>query len=318
MDENRIFGKRLPNDLKVILSALDPFKQSLAGVVVESTFNWYWLVDALQDNGYRVHLANPSAFSQYAGLKHTDDKSDAYWLAHMYRLGILPEGYIYPAEHRPVRDMLRRRTMFVRQRTSHILSLQSTISRYLGYRMPSNEIKQLEPADAQDIFACTDVAFIAAKNIGMINFLKASIKDIEKQVLSKCKLQKQFSMLQTMPGIGKILALTIMLEVGDILRFAKAGNYVSYCRCVDSKRISNGKKKGVNNKKNGNKYLAWAYVEAANFAIRCCLEAKRFYQKKMAKTNKVVAIKALSSKLCRASYHVMRDQVPYDVTRVFC
>ena len=87
---NRIFGKRLPNDLKVILSALDPFKQSLAGVVVESTFNWYWLVDALQDNGYRVFApsANPSAFSQYAGLKHTDDKSDAYWLAHMYRLGI--------------------------------------------------------------------------------------------------------------------------------------------------------------------------------------------------------------------------------------
>jgi len=86
--------------------------------VVESTYNWYWLVDGLQEEGYKVHLANPSAIKQYEGLKHTDDKWDSFWLAHMKRLNILPEGYIYPKEELPVRDILRRRLLFVQQRTA--------------------------------------------------------------------------------------------------------------------------------------------------------------------------------------------------------
>jgi transposase len=108
-----------------------------------------------------------------------------------------------------------------------------------------------------------------------------------------------------------------MLEVGDIGRFLKVGNYASYCRCVGSKRVSNGKKKGENNKKNGNKYLAWAYVEAAHFAKRHMPKAQRFYQQKMAKANGAVATKALANKLARASYFVMRDQVPFDEDMLF-
>jgi transposase len=93
--DRRLFGKRLPNELDAVLSALNPFSESLEGVVVESTYNWYWLVDGLQEAGYKVHLANPSAIKQYEGLKHTDDKWDSFWLAHMKRLNILPEGYIW-------------------------------------------------------------------------------------------------------------------------------------------------------------------------------------------------------------------------------
>jgi transposase len=125
-------------------------------------------------------------------------------------------------------------------------------------------------------------------------------------------------MLLTITGIGKILGLTIMLEVGDISRFADAGNYASYCRCVKSERISNNKKKGKNNRRNGNRYLAWAYVEAANFTRRYCPLAQRFYQRKVNQTDAVVAIKALSNKLARASFRVMRDQVPYDANKLFC
>ena len=108
-----------------------------------------------------------------------------------------------------------------------------------------------------------------------------------------------------------------MLEVGDIHRFPAVGDYSSYCRCVKSERLSNGKKKDVNNRKNGNRYLSWAYVEAANFANRFCPHAHRFYQRKMAKRGGIVAIKALSNKLARASSYVMRDQVPYDVDKLF-
>ena len=145
----------------------------------------------------------------------------------------------------------------------------------------------------------------------------AVIVDIEKKVLSQVKLRKEFQMLLTTPGIGKILGLTISLEVGDSSRFIKVGDYSSYCRCVSSNRYSNGKKKGENNRKNGNKYLAWAYVEAANFAIRHNAKAEAFYQRRKAKTNGIVAIKALSNKLARASYFIMRDQVPFNEDMLF-
>ncbi len=314
--DKRIFGRRLDNCLPTVLSALKPFKKDLESIVIESTFNWYWLVDGLQDNGYKVNLANPSAIRQYEGLKYTDDKWDSYWLAHMKRLNILPQGYIYPKESRSIRDLLRRRMLFVRQRVSHILSLQSMITRNLGCRMSVNNLNKMEVEDIDQMFE-SNLAFMAKNHLSAIGFLKETIKNIENEVLSQVKLRKEFSLLQTIPGIGTILGLTIMLEVGDIKRFNKVGNYSSYCRCVKSERISNGKTKGKNNKKNGNKFLAWAYVEAANFANRYSKGAKRFYQSKKAKRNGIVAVKALSNKICRASYYIMRDKIPYDEARLF-
>jgi transposase len=124
-------------------------------------------------------------------------------------------------------------------------------------------------------------------------------------------------LLKTAPGIGLILSLTIMLETGDINRFPSVGDYASYARCVNSKKISNSKNKGQGNTKNGNKYLAWAYVEAAHFAIRYSAKIKSFYQRKKSKTNGIVAIKAVAHKLCRACYYIMKDQVAFDVTKAF-
>jgi transposase len=319
IDENdrRMYQKRLPNQIEHVVQALEPFKETLQGVVVESTYNWYWLVDGLQEEGYKVHLANPSAIKQYEWMKHTDDKWDSFWLAHMRRLGILPEGYIYPKEQRAVRDILRRRLLFVRHRTSHILSLQSAITRNLGYKMSSRDIKGLDESDAEKLFADPFLILAARSSISTIQFLRARIKEIEKAAKCHIKLKPGFEYLLTMPGIGNILGLTIMLEVGEINRFPTVSDYSSYCRCVKSERVSNKKKKGEGNRKNGNKYLAWAYVEAANFAKRYYPEFQSFYNRKKAKRNGIVAIKALSNKLARASYYVMRDQVAYDASKMF-
>ena len=315
--DKRLYGKRQPNRLDVVLSALDPFKTELKGVVVESTFNWYWLVDGLMENGYKVHLANPSAIKQYEGLKHTDDKWDAFWLAHMLRLNILPEGYIYPKEERPVRDLLRRRLLFVKHRTSHILSLQSMITRNLGVRMACRGIKKLMEEDAESMFDSPYLVLAAKNNIATIQFLKKRIKVIEREIRPLINIREEFKSLLTIPGIGDILGFTIMLEVGQLNRFPRVGDYSSYCRCVKSERLSNGKKKGKNNKKNGNKYLSWAYIEAANFIRMHCPKAESFYQRKMAKAGGIVATKALSNKVARASYYVMRDQVPFDEDKLF-
>ena len=319
IDENdqRLYGKRLPNKLETVMSALEPYQDSLQSVVVESTYNWYWLVDGLQEQGLPVVLANPSAINQYEGLKYTDDRSDSYWLAHLARLGILPQGYIYPKAQRPVRDLLRRRVLFVKHRTSHLLSLQSMIDRHLAQRISSNKLKRLQAEDVQQWFDSDYEVFTAQSHIAVMQHYKEMIARIEKKVLASAKLSPQFKILLTMTGIGKILALTISLEVGDIGRFPQAGNYSSYSRCVKSSRNTNGKKKGENNRKNGNRYLAWAYVEAANFARRYCPLAQRFYQRKCARTNSVVATKALSNKLAKASYYMMRDQVAYDAEKLF-
>ena len=145
-------------------------------------------------------------------------------------------------------------------------------------------------------------------------------REIDKleQRLHQCVgLRPEFRLLTSVPGIGPTLATLIMLEVGTIERFAAVGNFASYARCVDSARISNGKKKGQGNVKNGNAYLAWAFVEAANFARRYCAEARRFYDRKKARTNGVVATKALAHKLARACYHMLKEQQPFDVKRCF-
>jgi transposase len=316
--ENKVLYKqRHRNELPAILAALDPFKKDMQGVVVESTFNWYWLVDGLMAEGYPVHLANPSAIKQYEGLKQIDDKRSSLWLANLLRLGILPSGYIYPKEERPTRDLLRKRLQLVRHRTSHILSVKNILARNLGLRVKSDDVKKLEDPEAKRLFRDREMRTAVLSSLGLIRHLETEIDTIEDMIANKLKVKKEFAKLITLPGIGKILALTIMLEVGDIHRFPTVGDYSSYCRCVKSTRISAGKVTGHGNRKNGNKYLSWAYIEAAQAARRFHETVRSYYEKKMARTNKIVAIKALSHKLTRASYYVMRDQVDYDPARLF-
>jgi transposase len=315
--DRRVFKKRIPNRMGMVRSSLEPFKKDIKGVVVESTFNWYWLVDGLMAEGYKVHLANPTAIQQYSGLKYTDDQWDSFWLAHLLRLGILPEGYIYPSDERPLRDLLRKRLHFVRQRTSLILSLKGMINRNTSLQVPGSLVKNMKEYYAESLLEHPHLVMSAHSSIAVIRVLSEQIRVIEVEVKSKLKLRTGFMCLLGVPGIGDILGMTIMLEVGDINRFGKVGNYASYCRCVNSKRLSNGKQKGKGNAKNGNKYLAWAYIEASNLCRRNCAHANRFYQRKLSKSKNVVAIKALSNKLARATYYMMRDQVAYNPERLF-
>ena len=314
----RVFGQRLSNDRERILDALKPYQRDLIGIVVESTYNWYWMVDALMEEGYPVHLANPSAIQQYGGLKHTDDEYDSFWLAELLRLGILPEGYIYPKEERPIRDLLRKRGHLVKLRTSLIISLQNIISRNCGVKLNVNEVKVLKEDRVHPLLQGNeDLAFAGKVSKEAIDFLTRQIRKIERVVEGRIELKGSYGYLLTLPGVGKILALTIMLETGPVSRFAKVGNYVSYCRKVSSHWSSNGKLKGSGNKKNGNRYLAWAFSEAAELARRYHPEPRAYYQRKMQKTNFMVAHSALAHKLARAAYYVMRDQVPFRPEKLF-
>jgi transposase len=299
------------------MATLAPYQDRIEGIAVESTYNWYWLVDSLMQKGYRLHLANPAAMKQYEGIKHLDDRHDAFWLARLLKLGILPEGYIYPRESRGLRDVLRQRSRLVVQKTSMKHSLQQIFSNHTGAKLSNQGIEQMDEKAMTEALKGEDQAYIGMSLLSSIGFLKQKVRAIEQYVLERIKGQHPYQSLTTVPGIGKILGLTITLETGPVERFASASDYASYCRCVPTAYWSNSKKKGAGNKRNGNKYLSWAYAEAANFVIRYCSEAKRYYQRKCAKTNQPSAYRAVANKLAKACYYIMKDQSSFDAKRLF-
>jgi transposase len=314
--DRTIFEKRLPNDLQTIITVLQPYQGVLSGCVVESTYNWYWLVDGLMDAGFQVHLAHTGAMPQYAGLKYSNDFSDARQLAHLLRLGILPTGYIYPKEERALRDLLRRRLLLVRQKTLHHLSLQSLIARHSGVRLSANELRKLE---LDQLAAYLEAPILLGGQITHQArcWLDDAITRIERELQQQLTPREDYRLLQSIPGVGPALGSTIALETGTIQRFASPGHYASYARCVQSEKISNGKRKGQGNKKNGNKYLAWAFMEAAHYAAIWSPPIKRYYQRKQAKSHVLVAKKAVANKLARACYHMLKRQEAFDVQRAF-
>jgi transposase len=312
-----IYHRRLANHLPTILEPLARSQADIKGVVVESTYTWYWLVDGLMEAGYRVHLANPAAMQQYSGLKYTDDHSDARWLAHLLRLGVLPEGYIYPKAERAVRDVLRKRSHLVRQQTATVLSLQNIIVRNTGVRLSAKRIHAVTLEEIERLLPEPEQVLAVTSSLAVLHCLEQQINTLEKLVHTRLKHTPAYEQLQTVAGIGTLLAQTIVLETGDIRRFPTVGHYASYCRCVQSTTISNGKRKGQGNVKNGNPYLAWAYMEAAQFAIRFNPRVQRFDQRQQAKSHLMVARKAVAHKLSRACYYVMRDLLPFDIHRAF-
>jgi hypothetical protein len=183
-----IYERRLPNDLDKILFALACYKEKIRGIAVESTFNWYWLVDGLKAAGYELRLVNATAVQTYSVLKYTGDKHDVRWLVHLLRLQILPTGYLYPRETRPNRDLFRKRMQLVKQRTRNILSLKNLYARWLGanfstndfYRSPDNFLSKVE-----------EIRLIAQPNIELFKLITKQIGTIEKRLLSKKLKQRE-------------------------------------------------------------------------------------------------------------------------------
>jgi transposase len=314
----RVYERRISNDVGQILDHLSPIQDEVVGVVVESTYNWYWLVDALKEAGYKVHLANPSAMKMYEGRKHTDDRHDAFWLADLLRLGILPEGYIYPKEDRPVRDLLRKRSHLVKLRTSLLLSLHGIVARNCGVRLKGDVIKALREDRVSPLLDYNEDLHLAGRvTKEAIDHFTCAINDIERYILTRVKMRDEYQGLVTIPGVGKVLGLTIMLETGEAGRFASSGHYASYCRKVPSVRLSNSKVKGRGNRRNGNKYLAWAFSEAAVLARSYSPRARRYYERRRQKTNVAAAHNALASKLAKAAWNIMRYRDVFRPEKVF-
>jgi transposase len=315
---NHLIDRKLPNDPELIRRFLKPYKSDLKGIVVESTYNWYWLADLLQEEDYQVHLSHPVANEQYNGLKHSNDKHEAFWLAELLNLGILKEGYIYPRHVRSVRDVLRKRGHLVRIRSALIVSLQHMIQRNCAVKVKTGDIKRLTEDLISPCLSKEEALLLAGTTSKeAIDCLTRQIDKIERWALKRLSREGIFTLLVTLPGVGDILGMTILLETGPISRFRAVGNYASYCRKVSSQWTSNDKVKGRGNIRNGNKYLAWAFSEAGEHARRTNEACRRFYDRKLRQTNTKVAHNALAHKLARAAYYIMKDHVPYQEDKMF-
>jgi len=320
VDEKRkhVIDQKLPNDPELIRNFLKPYKPELKGIVVESTYNWYWLADLLQEEGYRVHLSHPVANEQYKGLKHSNDKHEAFWLAELLSLGILKEGYIYPRQVRSLRDVLRKRAHLVRLRSALLVSLQHMISRNCAVKVKTGDIKRLREDLVSPLLSRDEALLLAGQSSKeVIDCLTRQIDKIERWALKRLCREGVFIRLVTLPGVGDILGMTILLETGSISRFREVGNYASYCRKVSSQWTSNDKIKGRGNIRNGNRYLAWAFSEAAEHARRTNEACRKFYDRKLRQTNTKVAHNALAHKLARAAYYIIKDHVSYQEEKMF-
>ena len=200
-----LFQQRLKNELPTIVQALQPYQPQLQAVAVESTFNWYWLVDGLQAAQFPVQLANPAKIQQYSGLKRTGDQSDALWLAEMLRLGILPTGYIYPHEQRAVRDMARRRMLVVQQATRTLLSLQSMVTRHTGQTVRGRGLEDWTLVELQEAFPAVASQETAAALLELLHEQRRIEQTLAKNVVARVKLDGAWERLLSLPGVGNIL-----------------------------------------------------------------------------------------------------------------
>jgi transposase len=205
----------------------------------------------------------------------------------------------------------------VRQQTANVLRLQNIIVRKTGVRLSAKRIHALTLEELERLLPEPDPVMAVTSSLAVVHCLGQQIKTLAKLVQTRLQHTPAYEQLQIVDGIGAIVAQTIVLETGDIRRFPTVGHYASYCRCVTSTTSSHGKRKGRDNVKNGNPYLEWAYIEAAQCAIRFSPRVQRFYQRKQAKSHLMVARKAVAHKLSRACYDIMRDLVLFDVHQAF-
>lgn len=305
---------KTPNNLEGIKRMLEPYKAELQ-IVVESTFNWYWLVDGLQEAGFNVVLAHTLGLHMITGAKVKTDRRDAFALAKLLLAGMIPTAYIYPAETRPVRDLLRRRGRLVQVRAGEYGSLRRLMLRHGILSQRQQEIKTAEEADLEKWFTHPLVRMHASQELERIGLYTEQIEELEDAILELGKTEWGFKELQRLPGIGPILALTIIYEAGDLARFATEKDFSSYCRVVSGIAQSGQVTRRGRGSKQGNHYLKWALSQAAVHAVRCYPRVRRYYDRQLGrrrgKARQMIAYNIIAHKLAVGAYHVLKERTEY-------
>jgi transposase len=311
-----VFEKDLLASPQIFLDAIKPFREGLV-VGCECMFAWYWLADLCEDESIPFALGHALYMKAIHGGKAKNDRIDAGKIASLLRGGNFPMAYVYPRDMRETRDLLRRRTFFVRQKAQLIAHVTNTNSQY---NLPPFERKLSRHPDYSDLatrFAHASTQLSIGADAALINQYQSTIQELETHLVKHAKVDdpKTYHLLQSLPGIGKVLGLIMLYEIQDIRRFPEDGNFLSYARLVRCEHESAGKKKGSGGKKIGNAHLKWAFSEAACLMLRSCAPVKAWLQRQERKRGKRKALAILEAKIGRAVYQVWRKQQPFDAKR---
>jgi transposase len=312
--------QKAANELPRIARLLEPFKPDLK-IVIESTFNWYWLVDGLKDLGFDLSLAHTLGLAMITQAKVKTDRRDAFTLAKLLRAGVIPKAYIYPAETRPLRDLLRRRMRVVSLRAQEYGSLRQLLLREGILESSRNEIKLAEDEDLKLWFSHPLVVMSASHQLERIDLLSRQIQELEQQILDRSRNKADYKRLLEIAGIGKILALTILYEVGEISRFQSVRQFSSYCRVVPGVAQSGAVSRRGRSSKQGNHYLKSALSQAAVVAVRSYPAIRRCYERHLRRhrgsARKLVAYNVVAHKLAQAVYQVLKQGIEYREELIF-
>lgn len=312
--------QKAANELHSIAQLLDPFKPHLK-IVVESTFNWYWLVDGLHQLGFDVCLAHTLGLSLITHAKVKTDRRDAFALAKLLRAGLIPKAYIYPPSSRPVRDLLRRRLKAVALRAQEYGSLRQLLLREGILSTSRNQIKLADDTDLEAWFSHPLVVLAASQQLERIHLLSDQIAQLEHQILDLTRNKADYKRLLEIAGIGRILALTILYEIGEISRFKDVRHFSSYCRLVPGVAQSGAVSRRGRASKQGNRYLKSAFNQAAVVAVRSYPAIGRCYERHLQRhrggARKLVAYNVIAHKLAQAVYVVLKEGVDYNQQKLF-
>lgn len=321
-EQETVVQQKVSNDLSRITGILGRYQPELE-IVVESTFNWYWLVDGLREAGFSVQLAHVLGLSRITGARVKTDRRDARALAELLRLNAIPVAFIYPKETRSLRDLLRQRRRLTQRRGNERGSLRHLLYRYGWSDHGPDVLRRLRTPEIETFFPDPWVQLQVELALERIDAYGMQISAIEEAIAGHLSHQPAFARLQTIPGIGMILGATILLETGPIERFASARHYSSYSRVVPGEYQSGAvrRKRAPSKSKQGNPDLKWAFNQAAVQSVRHSPRIRLFFEQILARhagtAGKLVAYNAVAHKLAIASFHVMKQDVVYQEELLF-
>lgn len=313
-----VLHQNLPAKPKAFIKAIKPYREDLI-VGVECMFSWYWLADLCAQEGIAFILGHALYMKAIHGGKAKSDKIDSEKIARLIKGGTFPLAYTYPSHLRPTRDLLRRRRMLVRHRSEVLAHIKLTHHQYNAQFFEKNINKKGNRQHVAELFDDPAIVKNVSVDLEVADYLHEQINQIENYVVRHAKKfePRTYYRLQTVPGIGKILALTILYEVGDIERFDTVQSFTSYCRLVKCSHESAGKLYGYGGQKMGNAYLKWAFSEATALFMRESQPAKDYVDKLSGKHGKGKAMSILAHKLGRAIYYVIKRKDAFDVNYFF-
>lgn len=303
--------RNVPATPEAFLEVVAPFRDDLV-VSAECMFTWYWLADVCAATGIAFVLGHALAMKAIHGGKSKNDKIDSHKIASLLRGGLLPQSYVYPATMRSTRDLRRRRLHLVRTRGQLLAHIQNTRA---PYNLPEFQRRLAYPANRDgvpDHFADPSVRKSIAVDLALLEQYDTLIADLELTLVREAKRHDAdaFHRLRSVPGIGTVLALTILYEIHDITRFERVQEFASYARLVTGRKESGGKKLGTSGAKMGNVHLKWAFSEAAVLFLRHAAGGKKFLATIEKKHGKGKALSILAHKIGRAVFYMLsRDTV---------